>query len=57
MAEPEDKNPDLSARLERMLDAESEISFEEAAAVMRALTRGRRHTPAEQLLREGRDER
>jgi plasmid stability protein len=35
----------------------SEPSFEELAAEFRALTSGRKHTPSEVLLREGRDER
>ena len=32
-------------------------SFEELAAELRKMTRGRRHTPAEDVLREGREER
>ncbi len=32
-------------------------SFKEMAARVRAMTAGRRHTPSEILLREGRDER
>lgn len=43
--------------LRRILTAEAEIDFETLAAELRALTAGRRHTPAEKLLREGRDER
>ena len=43
--------------LRRILTAEAEIDFETLAAELRALTAGRRHTPAEELLREGRDER
>jgi antitoxin FitA len=43
--------------LRQALSAEPESSFEELAAELRALTAGRRHTPTEQLLREGRDER
>ena len=43
--------------LKQALSAEIEPTFEELAAQMRALTAGRKHTPAEQLLREGRDER
>ncbi len=34
-----------------------EPSFDELAAELRKLTRGRRQTPAELLLRKGRDER
>jgi plasmid stability protein len=43
--------------LRRILTAEAETNFETLAAELRALTAGRRHTPAEELLREGRDER
>jgi len=43
--------------LRRALSAEPESSFDDLAAELRTLTAGRRHTPAEQLLREGRDER
>jgi plasmid stability protein len=44
--------------LRQSLTAESEEpSFEQLAAELRSLTLGRQHTPAEQLLREGRDER
>jgi len=32
-------------------------SFEELAARLRKLTEGRQHTPSEDLIREGRDER
>ena len=32
-------------------------TFKEIAAELRKLTAGRRHTPAEELVREGRDER
>jgi antitoxin FitA len=39
------------------LTGEAEIDFDSLAAELRALTAGRRHTPAEELLREGRDER
>lgn len=39
------------------LSVESEPSFDELAAEIRVLTADREHTPAEQLLREGRDER
>lgn len=39
------------------LSAEPEPSFDQLAAELRALTAGRRHTPSEQLQREGRDER
>lgn len=34
-----------------------EVSFDDLAAELRKLTAGRRHTPAETLLRESRDER
>ncbi|MFZ3235285.1 MAG: hypothetical protein WA417_01510 [Stellaceae bacterium] len=43
--------------LRHILRAEPEIDFSLLAAALRALTAGRRHTPAEVLLREGRDER
>jgi len=43
--------------LRQALSAEVEPSFAELAAKLRELTRGRRHTPAELLQREGRDER
>ena len=43
--------------LRRALSGEAEIDFAAVAAELRALTAGRRHTPAEELLREGRDER
>ncbi|HVC51534.1 MAG TPA: plasmid stabilization protein [Stellaceae bacterium] len=43
--------------LRQSLQAETELSFDELAAELRALTAGRTHTPSEQLLREGRDER
>ena len=43
--------------LRQVLEGEAETSFDDLAAELRALTAGRRHTPAEQLQREGRDER
>jgi len=43
--------------LRQALASEVEPAFDDLAAELRALTRGRRHTPAEVLLREGRDER
>jgi antitoxin FitA len=43
--------------LSRALSGEAEVDFDALAAELRALTAGRRHTPAEELLREGRDER
>jgi plasmid stability protein len=43
--------------LRQVLTNEAEPSFDDLAAEFRALTSGRRHTPAEVLLREGRDER
>jgi plasmid stability protein len=39
------------------LSDEAEPGFADLAAELRALTSGRRHTPAEDLLREGREER
>jgi antitoxin FitA len=43
--------------LRRALAGEEETSFETLAAGLRKLTRDRRQTPSEILLREGRDER
>jgi plasmid stability protein len=43
--------------LKQALSGEPNAAFKEVAAQLRALTRGRRHTPAETLLRESRDER
>jgi len=43
--------------LRQALASEIEPSFRELAARLRELTRGRKHTPAEVLQREGRDER
>jgi antitoxin FitA len=43
--------------LRQALSAEVEPSFEDLAAAFRKLTRRRRHTPAEVLLREARDDR
>jgi plasmid stability protein len=42
--------------LRQALSAEIEPSFEELAAQMRKLTEGRKQTPSEVLLREGRGE-
>lgn len=43
--------------LRQALISEVEPSFEELAAELRRLTKGRRHTPSEVLLRESREER
>jgi plasmid stability protein len=43
--------------LRQILSGEAELGFEDLAAELRALTAGRRHTLAEDLLREGREER
>jgi antitoxin FitA len=43
--------------LREALSHETEATFEDLAAQLRALTKGRRHTPSEELMREGRDER
>jgi len=43
--------------LRQALAGEAEPSFDQLAAELRALTRGRKHTPAEALQREGRRER
>lgn len=43
--------------LRQALSTELEPTFGELASQLRKLTRGRVHTPAEELMREGRDER
>jgi antitoxin FitA len=43
--------------LRQALAGEDEASFDKLAADLRKLTRGRKQTPSEILLREGRDER
>jgi len=43
--------------MRHILSALRGTSFKEIAAKIRALSTGRRHTPAELLQREGRDER
>ncbi len=43
--------------LRQTLSAEVEPAFEEIAVRFRQITRGRSHTPAEDLLREGRNNR
>jgi plasmid stability protein len=43
--------------LRQVLFGESDEAFAELAARLRPLTRGRVHTPSEQLQREGREER
>ena len=43
--------------LRQALSSEVEPSFAELAAELRSLTKGRHQTPAEDLLREGREER
>ena len=43
--------------LRQALESEAEAAFAKLAAALRKLTAGRRHTPAETLQREGRDER
>jgi plasmid stability protein len=45
------------AILRQALEAEVEPSFDDLAADLRKLTASRRQTPAEDLAREGRDER
>ena len=45
------------AILRHALSGEPRQSFKEIAARLRTMTEGRKHTPAEDLLREGRDER
>jgi plasmid stability protein len=48
---------EVRAILRDALSGEADTGFDDLAAQLRALTAGRRHTPAEDLLREGRDER
>ncbi len=43
--------------LRQALSAEVEPAFEELAAKLRQLTKARKHTPSEELMREGRRER
>jgi plasmid stability protein len=43
--------------LRQALAQEAEVSFEDLAAQFRALVSRREHTPAEILMRQGRDER
>jgi plasmid stability protein len=43
--------------LRQALSADSEPSFEQLAADFRRLTKGRKHTPSEVLIRESHDER
>ncbi|MGD0103373.1 MAG: Arc family DNA-binding protein [Rhodopila sp.] len=43
--------------LRQALSSESEPNFDDLAAELRALTSGRKQTPAEVLQREGRDKR
>jgi plasmid stability protein len=43
--------------LRRTLSGEAEVDLDQLAGELRALTAGRRHTPAEDLQREGREER
>ena len=43
--------------LRRALHDTRNLSFEEASAKLRAATAGRKHTPSEVLIREGREDR
>ena len=43
--------------LRQVLDGAAVVEFEDLASELRSLTAGRRHTPAEVLLRESRDAR
>ena len=45
------------AILRDVLSGEAEPGFDALAAELRAITRGRHHTPAEELVRESRSER
>jgi antitoxin FitA len=48
---------EVCAILQQVLGNEADSRFDDLAAELRALTRGRHHTPAEKLQREGRHER
>jgi len=48
---------EVRAILRQTLSSESEPNFDDLAAALRALTSGRKQTPAEVSQREGRDER
>ena len=48
---------EVRAILRQALSGEAEIGFDDLAAKLRRLTAGRPHTPAETLVRQGRDER
>ncbi|MDX2145354.1 MAG: hypothetical protein SFV19_18525 [Rhodospirillaceae bacterium] len=48
---------EVRAILSLTLSGEAETAFDDLAAKLRKLTAGRRHTPAEKLVREGRRER
>jgi antitoxin FitA len=48
---------ELREIIRQTLAAEPEPNFDDLAAELRRLTADRKHTPAEVLLREGRDER
>ncbi len=43
--------------LRQALSAEVEPAFGELAAKLRQMTKGRKHTPSQELMREGRNER
>ena len=48
---------ELRTILRHALSSESEPNFDARSAAVRALSAGQKHTPAETLLRESRDER
>jgi antitoxin FitA len=48
---------EVRAILSQALSGEAESSFDDLAGQLRNLTAGRHHTPAEDLLRESREER
>jgi plasmid stability protein len=48
---------EVRAILRQALSGEAEVGFDDLAAKLRKLTAGRRHTSAETLVRQGRDER
>jgi plasmid stability protein len=48
---------EVRAILKQTLGGEADMAFDDLAAQLRKLTARRKHTPAEKLVREGRDER
>ena len=56
---PDNRDDEPIAKLKRCISRGTEIepSFWDLVAELRALTEGRKHTPSEVLIREGREER